>query len=180
MTTTLAVGIWFSAVPSFYDRSHLLSCSAGEQPTSQARRSSTGLAAPLWDSYTSVKSVSVTDLPIRKATLLPSNFARPPAAHSRQAHIFMVRGAQPGITFPLLPHTRESAGRIHVRRRGKCTPDAGVPSSVQRAPDRLVPHHDTANRLATADQGIERERPQTGADVSKRLESVKHLLWHGN
>jgi len=24
------------------------------------------------------------------------------------------------------------------------------------------------------------ERPKTGADVSKQLESVKHLLWHGN
>jgi hypothetical protein len=24
------------------------------------------------------------------------------------------------------------------------------------------------------------ERPETGADVSRRLESVKHLLWHGN
>ena len=23
-------------------------------------------------------------------------------------------------------------------------------------------------------------RPETGAEVSKRLESVKHLLWHGN
>jgi hypothetical protein len=24
------------------------------------------------------------------------------------------------------------------------------------------------------------ERSQTGADVAKELESVKHLLWHGN
>ena len=29
-------------------------------------------------------------------------------------------------------------------------------------------------------KGLHEERPQTGADVSKRLESVKHLLWHGN
>ena len=29
-------------------------------------------------------------------------------------------------------------------------------------------------------KGLHEERPQTGADVLKRLESVKHLLWHGN
>jgi hypothetical protein len=29
-------------------------------------------------------------------------------------------------------------------------------------------------------KALKEERPQTGADVSKRLESVKHLLWHGN
>ena len=29
-------------------------------------------------------------------------------------------------------------------------------------------------------KAIQQERPETGADVSKRLESVKHLLWHGN
>jgi hypothetical protein len=27
---------------------------------------------------------------------------------------------------------------------------------------------------------LQEEQPQTGTDVSKRLESVKHLLWHGN
>jgi hypothetical protein len=27
---------------------------------------------------------------------------------------------------------------------------------------------------------LQEERPETGPDVSKRLESVKHLLWHGN
>jgi hypothetical protein len=27
---------------------------------------------------------------------------------------------------------------------------------------------------------LQEERPETGADISKRLESVKHLLWHGN
>ena len=27
---------------------------------------------------------------------------------------------------------------------------------------------------------LQEERPEAGADVSKRLESVKHLLWHGN
>ena len=29
-------------------------------------------------------------------------------------------------------------------------------------------------------QALIEDRPQTGADVSKRLESFKHLLWHGN
>jgi hypothetical protein len=27
---------------------------------------------------------------------------------------------------------------------------------------------------------LQEERPETGAEVSKRLESLKHLLWHGN
>jgi hypothetical protein len=29
-------------------------------------------------------------------------------------------------------------------------------------------------------KALQEERPETGAAVSKRLESVKHLLWHGN
>ena len=29
-------------------------------------------------------------------------------------------------------------------------------------------------------KALQEERSQTGADVSKQLESVKHLLWHGN
>jgi hypothetical protein len=29
-------------------------------------------------------------------------------------------------------------------------------------------------------KALKEERPQTGTDVSKQLESVKHLLWHGN
>ena len=29
-------------------------------------------------------------------------------------------------------------------------------------------------------KAMQEERPETGAEVSKRLESVKHLLWHGN
>jgi hypothetical protein len=29
-------------------------------------------------------------------------------------------------------------------------------------------------------KALQEERPETGAEVSKRLESVKHLLWHGN
>jgi hypothetical protein len=29
-------------------------------------------------------------------------------------------------------------------------------------------------------KALQEEQPQTGTDVSKRLDSVKHLLWHGN
>ena len=29
-------------------------------------------------------------------------------------------------------------------------------------------------------KGLQQERPQTGAEVSKQLESIKHYLWHGN
>ena len=29
-------------------------------------------------------------------------------------------------------------------------------------------------------KALKEERPETGSDVSKRLVSVKHLLWHGN
>ena len=29
-------------------------------------------------------------------------------------------------------------------------------------------------------KALQEERPETGADVSKRLESVKYVLWHGN
>ena len=29
-------------------------------------------------------------------------------------------------------------------------------------------------------KGLQQERPATGADVAKQLESIKHLLWHGN
>jgi hypothetical protein len=44
----------------------------------------------------------------------------------------------------------------------------------------MVPHHHANNGLAAANQGSARERPEIGVDVSKRLESVKHLPWHGN
>jgi hypothetical protein len=29
-------------------------------------------------------------------------------------------------------------------------------------------------------KALQEEQSQTGADASRRLESVKHLLWHGN
>ena len=29
-------------------------------------------------------------------------------------------------------------------------------------------------------KALQEERPETGPEVSKRLESLKHLLWHGN
>lgn len=40
-----------------------------------------------------------------------------------------------------------------------------------------------AMRLTVLQQqtkGLQQERPETGADVAKQLESIKHLLWHGN
>ncbi len=40
-----------------------------------------------------------------------------------------------------------------------------------------------AMRLTVLQQqakGLRQERPETGADVAKRLESIKHFLWHGN
>jgi hypothetical protein len=35
-------------------------------------------------------------------------------------------------------------------------------------------------RLTRRPSITQEERPETGAEVSKRLESLKHLLWHGN
>ena len=38
-------------------------------------------------------------------------------------------------------------------------------------------------RLTVLEQqakGLQAERPQFGQETSKQLESVKHLLWHGN
>lgn len=29
-------------------------------------------------------------------------------------------------------------------------------------------------------KGLQQERPETGADAAKQLESIKHLLWRGN
>ena len=43
--------------------------SAEERMTPLNRSSSTGLAAPIWDSYTSSESVSITGMPNSKATL---------------------------------------------------------------------------------------------------------------
>ncbi len=62
--------------------------------------------------------------------------------------------------------------------------------NVRRVQDYLHPQSEhlidwfhIAMRLTVLQQQIKalkEERPETGADLSKRLESVKHLLWHGN
>jgi hypothetical protein len=64
------------------------------------------------------------------------------------------------------------------RRHGATA--SGVSSSLQRALDRLVPHHDAAHSAPQQAKGLQAERPQFGQETSKQLESVKHLLWHGN
>jgi hypothetical protein len=49
--------------------------------------------------------------------------------------------------------------------------------------EHLIDWFHIAMRLTVLQQqtkALLEERPQTGADVSKQLESVKHLLWHGN
>src|SRR5258708_118313 len=49
--------------------------------------------------------------------------------------------------------------------------------------EHLIVWFHIAMRLTVLQQQIKalkEERPETGADLSKRLESVKHLLWHGN
>ena len=49
--------------------------------------------------------------------------------------------------------------------------------------EHLIEWFHIAMRLTVLQQqtkALLEERPKTGADVSKQLESVKHLLWHGN
>jgi hypothetical protein len=49
--------------------------------------------------------------------------------------------------------------------------------------DHLIDWFHIAMRLTVLQQqtkALQEERPETGADVSKQLESVKYLLWHGN
>lgn len=61
---------------------------------------------------------------------------------------------------------------------------------VRRVQEYLQPHSEhlidwfhitmRVTVLQQQTKALEEERPETGADVSKRLDSVKHLLWHGN
>jgi hypothetical protein len=45
----------------------------------------------------------------------------------------------------------------------------------------LVPHHHAGDGVTQQQtKALQEERPETGADVSKRLNGVKYLLWHGN
>jgi hypothetical protein len=49
--------------------------------------------------------------------------------------------------------------------------------------EHLIDWFHIAMRLTVLQQQtkpLQEERPQIGADVSKQLESAKHLLWHGN
>jgi len=50
-------------------------------------------------------------------------------------------------------NARKPAGGVHVGWRRECPPGARVPSSIQRASDRLVPPHDAAHRAAAATEG---------------------------
>jgi hypothetical protein len=61
---------------------------------------------------------------------------------------------------------------------------------VRRVQEYLQPHSEhlidwfhitmRVTVLQQQTKALQEERPETGADVSKRLNSVKHLLWHGN
>ena len=61
---------------------------------------------------------------------------------------------------------------------------------VRRVQEYLQPHSEhlidwfhitmRVTVLQQQTKALQEERPETGADVSKRLDSVKHLLWHGN
>ena len=61
---------------------------------------------------------------------------------------------------------------------------------VRRVQEYLQPHSEhlidwfhitmRVTVLQQQTKALVEERPETGADVSKRLDSVKHLLWHGN
>jgi len=61
---------------------------------------------------------------------------------------------------------------------------------VRRVQEYLQPHSEhlidwfhitmRVTVLQQQTKALQEERPETGADVSKRLGSVKHLLWHGN
>jgi len=64
---------------------------------------------------------------------------------------------------------RESTGRLHVGRRRRCPPRAAIPTSVERAPTRLVPHRYAANRPAATGKG---SAAGAARDRSRRSEAV--------
>ena len=58
-----------------------------------------------------------------------------------------------------------------------------VPQYLHPFSEHLIDWFHITMRLTVLQQqtkALQEERSQTGADVSKELESVKHLLWHGN
>jgi hypothetical protein len=76
-------------------------------------------------------------------------------------------------------HARESAGVVAVRwgdvRR--------VQEYLHPFSEHLIDWFHITMKLTVLQQqikGWQEERPETGADVSQRVESVKHLVWHGN
>lgn len=44
----------------------------------------------------------------------------------------------------------------------------------------MVPHHHAADGLQQQTKALEEQQSETAAAVSKQIESIKHLLWHGN
>ena len=60
---------------------------------------------------------------------------------------------------------------------------AGCKSICIPLAEHLIDWFHITMRLTVLQQqtkALQEERPESGAEVSKRLESLKHLLWHGN
>ena len=75
---------------------------------------------------------------------------------------------------------RKPAGGVHVGWRRECPP---VQEYLHPFSEHLIDWFHIAMRRTVLQQqtkALQEERPQIGAEVSKQLESVKHLLWHGN
>ena len=90
------------------------------------RRSSTGLAAPLWDSYTSAKPVSITGMPVGKTTLVSSTTRSTPSQTRGQWH-FHLPGCPAGHNVSIDPrHPRRAVsqtGSSARRPSGNVTTD---------------------------------------------------------
>src|ERR1700681_2454961 len=83
-------------------------------------------------------------------------------------------GAQAGMVRSDRGQKPVSDGAENVRR---------VQEYLHPFSEHLIDWFHITMRLTVLQQqtkALQEERPQTGAEVSKRLESVKHLLWHGN
>src|SRR5215469_385460 len=75
----------------------------------------------------------------------------------------------------------EPAGSVHVRRWRRRAAGAGISASEQRTRD-LDWFHITMRLTVLQQQtkALQAERPDEGVAAAKQMESVKHLLWHGN
>jgi hypothetical protein len=49
-----------------------------------------------------------------------------------------------------------------------------------RTSDRLVSHHHAPDRVQQQTKSLQEQQLQTGTEISKRIDSLKHLLCHGN